>query len=708
MIKVDYTIKRNENDEIKIYHPEKIPTEFQNLVCIKGPNSSGKSTFLNFIALGFYGLKLPNSEIDQSLKEKLQNLLESSHQKVKFQISIDYPDMGFSLISEKADFESKDIIVKKIIGNKEIFLSAESFQSEFRLIYDIPNNPLERLLQLVKDIKTSQSEIGQIISSFRIYLKSLIDEIRESKDPDYISTLVQKYEKLNDEYIILKNGYDITKQFHIRLYNFTLSKLFIQCMREQKELSQKYDSLQHSIDQRERTERRTIRARIIVQKDIENSIERCENAYQESYKLLTQIITKNEKPHYDYWVNSKISDEVYYPEKCRSLRAETTFFIEHIENQILNDKIDLKKDLATIDFYKLLISTLSEPRFNSITVPGVNQTVEIFKNDVAVELRKLEHIEMKFSNLQKCKENLELLKSYLNSAIELIKEKQNSTDDQDEISINSIFAEKKELLLLKNQMIDVDSKFEKYRKKIIDQHLDPHDINEIYEKYLHDDEIKKYEFESEINLVNILKKMDDQLAGDKEKIKKIEETLVLRKNEISIMENKDTHEYRKFLSYLEVYYQKVQALEYKFKTLYQSYLEKVSDPINSMSLSTEQKKYADLLGKFLGSKINTIRHIDQQYEISRINIIDRVFITTNNKNIYFSDLGTGQGQSAFLTAKLSLNDNKKIIALFDEVAMMDENSLLPVRQKIRQLYNDKKLVMAIIVQKNDVMIIEDI
>ena len=64
-------------------------------------------------------------------------------------------------------------------------------------------------------------------------------------------------------------------------------------------------------------------------------------------------------------------------------------------------------------------------------------------------------------------------------------------------------------------------------------------------------------------------------------------------------------------------------------------------------------------------------------------------------------MGTGQGQSAYLLGLLNTNDNRKIIALFDEVAMMDSVSLEPIYEKFKDLYDADRLLVGIVVQKAD-------
>ena len=64
-------------------------------------------------------------------------------------------------------------------------------------------------------------------------------------------------------------------------------------------------------------------------------------------------------------------------------------------------------------------------------------------------------------------------------------------------------------------------------------------------------------------------------------------------------------------------------------------------------------------------------------------------------------MGTGQVQSAYLLGLLNTDDKRKIIALFDEVAMMDRKSLGPILRKLRELYEKDRLLIGIVVQKSD-------
>jgi exonuclease SbcC len=115
----------------------------------------------------------------------------------------------------------------------------------------------------------------------------------------------------------------------------------------------------------------------------------------------------------------------------------------------------------------------------------------------------------------------------------------------------------------------------------------------------------------------------------------------------------------------------------------------------------EQKIFAQRVSEYLAQKIGFIRHIDGNYKVKTIDILNKCITTETGKLIRFTDLGTGQSQGAYIEGLLNMEENKKIIALFDEVAMMDSKTMNPIIEKLKDLYNSKKLLCGIIVQKAD-------
>ena len=113
----------------------------------------------------------------------------------------------------------------------------------------------------------------------------------------------------------------------------------------------------------------------------------------------------------------------------------------------------------------------------------------------------------------------------------------------------------------------------------------------------------------------------------------------------------------------------------------------------------DRNNYFEHVFSYLGKRVGRFRHIDQDYESTKIDLIKKEILTKCGKLIKIADLGTGQSQSAYLKGLLSGNDDRKIIALFDEVAMMDARSLNAVYEKLKELQNKGKLLIGIIIQK---------
>ena len=90
MIEHDYTLVCNYGSHSKTFKPTAIPKRLDDIVFVEAPNSSGKSTLLNILALAFYGHKRGN--LQESLRTKILNLLEIKNNQLTFSIKINNRD----------------------------------------------------------------------------------------------------------------------------------------------------------------------------------------------------------------------------------------------------------------------------------------------------------------------------------------------------------------------------------------------------------------------------------------------------------------------------------------------------------------------------------------------------------------------------------------------------------------------------------------
>jgi len=153
---MDYEIKRQEGTgHERIFHvDEKLKTIKSNAVYIKAPNARGKSTFLNILAIALYGNRLDeaDSRISESLRSDIKYMIERENQNYTFNVTIISKDGSIQLISTKKNSISHDITVKEIVNGKERALPFQTFKDEYFLIYDIPEDPLNRLTEILADV----------------------------------------------------------------------------------------------------------------------------------------------------------------------------------------------------------------------------------------------------------------------------------------------------------------------------------------------------------------------------------------------------------------------------------------------------------------------------------------------------------------------------------------------------------------------------
>src|SRR5579885_737440 len=666
MIRYDYVIRRDESDEIKEYVPDKIPKELPAVVYIEGPNSSGKSTLLNLVALAFFGLKLGQDELNLALRERLEDLTSSEHQKLKFKIEIDNSALSSKLIAAKNSFDTSDIQLKRVTEGKEKPMSYEQFKKEYRLIYDIPNNPLERLRELLGEVKNSQKEKGYLISNLRQFIQNLIKDVKDSKDPiqlEYVRNSLQKYKK-------------------------------------------ELGALQEKIKELDNLKTKTTKAVTNRSKKLQELSEllkenrlQLEELYGKATNLLKVLIPRSEHHHLEIWQESSCSDEVKKPEVHKSIRYEASFFMSLLEN--LKSKED--SEGAEARFISLLLDLVKEFANSNFVVPGTAIKIHEFIKILEKELKEYHGILTKSKNIDDCIRTLDGLLQTINNCIEIsnkhkdLLEKQKTTID--ELIDDTKFDTSDNL---KNNLERTKKKHKYYMLELDKIGVDEAKADELFNMLDNSREFWSYKVYTEDQLLEKSKDLETEIQHLENKLKKNNEIITETSNELKRLERKQPHKYQDYIVNLNNLLSVVQNLEQIISVKFDLCIKKIMErDISSRDLDQTQKEYAEQISEFLANKLQSVRHIDKIYKVKKVDVVEKEIITEGNKIIKFNDLGTGQSQGAYLEGLLSMNDNKKIIVLFDEVAMMDTNTMQRIFNKLRKLYEEKRLVLGIIVQKGD-------
>ncbi len=373
MIKYNYFIKRDEKKEFREFSPQQIPRELPNVVEIAGPNSSGKSTFLNLLALGLNGLN-DAYIIKQSLKEKMSNLIDSSHQKTNFLFSITDKDGNIELTCQKKSLDSKEIIVR---DGKNKLITPEAFIRKYKLIYDIPENPTERLKDLLHEIEDVQSRMGTRLGIFREYVDTVIKDIREAKDPQKIEKkkkeMLEEKEKAEaGEHEIKSLNEELKK---IRLY--TAVKFFYEYKGEFQKLNGVLNSIKREDVKQKKELVKVSKEYKEKSEEFKKEINELKEIYYKVTPLLKAFFERTEKGRLQIWCNIDIDKEIKNHELSKELKLEAANFIVLLRGLLEKNTKSDKDVLVKANIYTQLIELLENYKSFNIKLPGVEKGASI-------------------------------------------------------------------------------------------------------------------------------------------------------------------------------------------------------------------------------------------------------------------------------------------------------------------------------------------
>ncbi len=696
MIESDYKIIRDEGNEKRVFKPDRIPTKLDNVSYIEGPNSCGKSTFLHILALGLHGLK--NNQIPGALKSKMKSLLDSSYQDLTFKISITNKDKTVQIRSEKNSPNEpiKTYQVEK--DGKEKLISPERFERNYNVIYDIPIDPTKRLKQLTFDIKEAQLRYGSRVGELKSRIREIIEEIKHSRDPNRLGEL-KGYYKENEEnkQTQSKTLRILETQLNI-LEKFVYLKLYEKYENEVKSTTKKIKKIERDKRREDRSKKRQDKRITTLRLGCNTALKEMKRTFEQFTNFIRDLVVEEEIHHLNNWEKIDLNDTLETYEFDENLKPEIINFKEILKD--LEKQYYSQKNLKEGEFYKFLLQLLESFLDIDVELPG-GKKIRDFREEILKMKNDFEPVIVTGENIEKASELLRLLdehydrieEEYLSKLRKIKKESPEELIDyetENEI-IDNLIQE------LTDKLKSFQEKYDYYEREWVKKGKpkwdDIDDKKKIWKKYIN---------YSERQLRKELSSLKDNVIEARADIKSIDTSNSRLQLQISELEKKKEHPYQNHLDYIEdTLMRSVESLEQKLKV---SFDDNIRDIINKNAKHSDdegKEEYYNAIFTFLAKKIAYVRHVDQEYKVEYIDLIDELIRTDNGKKIRFADMGTGQSQSAYLMGKLNTLDNRKIIALFDEVAMMDSDSLNPIYKRFNELYNNNDLLVGIVVQRAD-------
>lgn len=677
------------------------------MVYIEGPNSSGKSTLLNIIALGLLGAK--SGKMNPILIKRMNSLLNSEYQKVKFQIKISSENESLFLRSRKNDPNRSEIILEESTDGKTYKpISFETFESRYNLIYDIPNNPTERLYDLIEELKEEQLRYGSRFKEFCWFLRDTIKEITQHRDPKRLKELkerlkqaIQKRERFIRELPELQNFLDLLeKRAYVKYYYYYLNECtrLEFAKREIEEKIRRFDISGRKLSSRIGKLKKEIAA---LQGELSEN-------YYEVTPLIENLLPKKERHRFEIWKG--INPYNTSDNELNRIRVEAIHLMNLFGSEI--ESLQSKGSFRDANVLEKMIQSLKEFENSSIMIPKIRVTVKELIEILKDESKKNYLLISKYENLV---ETVGLLKN-LNNKLDMLWD---SLKEIWEISAKSTkltegypesLYEQSQLRNLREELNKAIEKCDHYLHKCLSKNMDrklleQSSFMETIRTLPEKEELTPFLSLNERQIEAKISELEEDVAGKRTEIESLKVYIDQYEKEKERLEKQKPHKYEAYQAQLKDLLQKNEAISQKLLQEYNSNIRNlVEKKVRKDDIEKEESKrrFYEEVSKYLAHRIGFFKHIETNYKAKIVDLISGVIVTDNDLTIHLADMGTGQSQSAYLLGLLNVkNDERKIIALFDEIAMMDDSSLEPIYDKMRSLHKEKRLLLGMLVQKGN-------
>ena len=685
------------------------------ILVIKASNSSGKSFLLNSIAYAFKALELPEDELSPTLRRSLNYLIDKEHQEIDFEININDPD-GFKINSKFNHLDENEIKIIKEDGSTEV-IDSLLFSNKYKLLYDIPENPLDRIYKLLKSIKEFNTDILGQLNPLDIKTRDILKSIKDERDEIIIEKIQYRINsnlelKTTNEQILnevkekLNNlvNYDSLIKLQKTLDNKDRKGIDFDKIEKELRLLKPSSRLKGNIDDKKKI---SVLKKEIRDLHISNLLVYCKEEINESSfnEKFTNSFSKTDTNLFNYLFDNP---ELIVNDLLVNDIENITKFLKALESfkNISLEKVfkGLKSEYNEFDYrlVKDLKNAFSKYQENS---KESEIFIGLFDKKPDLILEKLEIYETKLSAV----DNLNKFQKELNNTISKLL-----------VNINKGFSLSKKLSreITKNK----DSKNSNYDKKLerannikeainrdkieIDRLRNILEMNGIQLSVLNEVNSRKALCENLYFKNSYCKRQEkEQIEDFKKEIKKqelsldsLEKTLLDDEVKLKVEDSKQSSQHALNHREIQVFSNK---LSFFTKYLVQRNVLISDNGELKSDDSIEYKSYMKIIGEYIASLMgNKIIYQDSNVAIAYIDYSSKTpyFVTPENKRIAFSDFSGGQGSSNYLKAKLNINEERKFIVLIDEIANMDNKSLDIVIDRLKELDNNNKLLLAILVE----------
>lgn len=671
-MKINYEIKQNN------YTFKNPIEELSDISLIKGPNGSGKSTILNLLAYTLFGSTM---EIQEELLEKIDKLYANNRiQQFKCDIKIENKKNKLVIEAHKSKFDTDDI---KVLVNGEIYNEAR-FKNQFNIIYDIPDQPTKRIKKIIEDIKKRQSKYKSDVINFKEEIMKIQHEIDQYK-PEIIEVKRKTLEKLkigfeettkqkDDLESVLSNIKQVFFRYQIKKYE-EMKELAIKEIKKCKDEIAKLPPVNFVEEPEIISKLKNTQGEI--KEKIDALIENFEiiQTIFDDFKIKAKLINESDKRYLEKYNYKEIGNEQIM-QKINEIQSKIDEGDKYLKS---NEDIKYSQVLHQI------IDIFQKHKDIQGEIPFFNENVNNIIQNITDIISKLPQIpneyKWKIESVNKCADIID-----------------KKTKDIDELYEKFLKGDggkgiKEKYLRLISIIRDNETKRNKFSRKIM-EYQNRAKLNGIILNLKCDDITlpKNINIKTEEETNRYIAEKDKKLTELQNGIEEDKKTINSLEGDIKLFENQKIPKWFDNKDCIKVIEQKIKKIENRLDEI-KDHL----DHIENKQETEENNIFYDQLYQFLGKTMESVIYNNEKHKVVKVNPVDEIIFTENGDQIRFSFFGTGHTQSTYLLSRLNTIDNRKTIVLFDEVAMMDENSLAPIIERAKELYYEGRLILALIV-----------
>lgn len=675
MFKINYTYQKG-GPEYNCQYPDPRICD-HNIFVIKGKNDRGKSTIMQMIALGLLGSSgIESEDIDNEIKKKILRLLKSID-KCEFKFIITEKDDKTKL---EAQLKNGEITTK--LNNEKVGL--DRIKDEFKIIFDIPTEPIKKLNSALKSIINNLYEYEIYVKNYKNSVEKALSRIEEytkkkhrlEEETSELKSLKKSFEEYTQYLNGIKEKFkDIEKANLIKKYRKYNAKLEI-LLEDKKKINKKIKKLRSK-----GLGGGTPKYNQIIE-DFRIVMTRLRFLVNTSLSKLAISLSEEEKKELN-----RINEEINSVFSSNDLNDENLNkwwnFYSKIEESFRSDPTFEKKlpEEDQILLIERLIDILKDFIGIKGTIPGTNgKTVREFIDELQSTKEKLYPRIRKKSDLKEKRELCKEILIKLSELSEIYKKvpKISSSDVQ-------------ELNMWRKQMEEIKKEIKRINKEMNKMELEYQSIPPPEKSRLSQIKVSGEEYQKTKDEIS---KIEEKIENLRIKIESKQKLIEKLKNIKKPYPSWDEGRLLMFNRICSILLRKINSWEESIRSLD---LKKISF---EGELNTDSKELYEALAYYFADILKVVYFEQRGWSVKKVDFINRCFVVEDRERpIDFVDIGTGHNELNSLLAKLKQDyGGKKKIVLFDEIGIMDKENVNKLLNEIKKQVKNGKILFALLTQ----------